>query len=582
MKKNILFIVAILFSLSSATAQTLVAERVSDLMPAIYQISGDGILEEFSDGSLTLTLSSDFSTPAGPDVRILLSNSLSLTNAVEVVNLSDINHFNGEITFDVPSGIGIDDFSNILFFCVQFNQFWASGEFGSTVVVGGNNCQDSSVSSTGGDNIDICATDGATNIINFSNSLNASAGDNYAYLITDENELLQEVVLNNSFDFEGSSSETQRVYGISYAGELSPIIGANRSQTSASDCFTHSDGTFLTITKDGCSTSGYECMTTVTATTNWATEVAICPTDGMDDELELRNNLSIPIGTNYAFLITDENEIVQEAVFTNFYNFEDSGMEIQRVYGVNFDGTLNVQIGQHRAMTTATGCFEHSGDNLFLTVLKSGGCLGSCLESATATENWVTSVDICSTDGNPDEVLVKNNLFIAPGDSYVFLITDANEILQEVLFDSLYNFEGTGTEEQRIYGLSYAGQLSPAVGEHRLNTNASVCATHSNANLFLTINKTAACLTAVNDVALSALVEVYPNPASNLLNIKVPESFVPERVFITNMLGVTVWAQTVDIVDNIQLDIPDLSSGSYVLRIENEQQAVNQIFQIVK
>ena len=135
---------------------------------------------------------------------------------------------------------------------------------------------------------------------------------------------------------------TQRVYGLSYEGQLAPAIGAHRLQTSASDCFIHSDAnTFLTITKENCSPT-YQCVESVTAAVGWIVELEVCPNDGVDDIVPLANNLFIPPGQNYAYLITDENEIVQEAVLDSLYNFENSGEETQRIYGINYDGTLAV------------------------------------------------------------------------------------------------------------------------------------------------------------------------------------------------------------------------------------------------
>ncbi len=583
MKKYILFLLFFACSNSMIFAQNLVAERISDLMPQIYSISGQASLNEYDNGLLQLKLSSDFDTPAGPDVRILLGNSLSLSNAVEIVNLSDIFHFSGEITVDVPSDVNIDDFQYILFYCVQFQQFWASGEFGATTFIGGASCDASTISSNNGNMIDICSTDGTANIINFSNSLSTAAGDNYAYLITDENEILQEVVLNGFYDFEGSGNDVQRVYGLSYDGQLAPVIGANRTETTASDCFIHSDGnTFLTITKDAC-IAGYQCSETITATTDWVVEVNICPTDGIADEVELRNNLFITAGQNYAYLITDENQIVQEAVLDSMYNFEGSGTEAQRIYGINYDGTLNVAIGQHRSMTTATGCFTHSGDNIFLTVLKNG-CAPDCLESAVATHNWILVEDICSTDGDIDEVFIQNNISDSTilGVNYAFLLTDANEILQEVITVSTYNFEGTGIEEQRVYGISYSGVLDAKIGQTRKNTTASDCFIHSSDNLFLTINKVTACATPVINTEFSKLVEIFPNPATDFLTIKLPNAFVPEQISIINMLGTKVVSQSLSTNDNIELNIQHLNSGNYIVRIENENDVVNQMIQIVK
>lgn len=118
-------------------AQDVLFQRVSDLMPQGYTITGDAYLEELNTGDLVLRLSEDFSTPTGPDVRILLGNSLSLAGAVEIVNLTAISHFSGADTFEVPPTVNILDFDNIIFYCVAFNALWASGTLGDVTNLGG-------------------------------------------------------------------------------------------------------------------------------------------------------------------------------------------------------------------------------------------------------------------------------------------------------------------------------------------------------------------------------------------------------------------------------------------------------------
>ncbi len=382
-----LFIYAI-----SVYSQTVALQRTSELMPQIYQIEGQAFLEELSDGSLTLRLSEDFDTPPGPDVRILLGNSLSQNGSQEVINLSTIGHFNGARTFDVPANIDIEDFDRILFFCVNFQQFWASGSFGDVVDLNGGTpiCEESTVSiSDGSSQMDICPTDTVDDIIFFNNSL-GSSGSNYAYLITDGNNILQEVVTGESYDFSGSSTATQRVHGLHYDGTLMPMIGSDRLQTTATDCFVHSENTgFVTITKTGTCISNFECEESLTATTSWATSTDVCPTDNQNDIVELRNNLFIPPGEHYAYLITDANEILQEIVLDSLYDFSGSSSEEQRVYGMHYDGTINAAIGQNRLQTTASECFIHSGGNLFLTINKTGECNNITSTNDTFLENAI-------------------------------------------------------------------------------------------------------------------------------------------------------------------------------------------------
>lgn len=580
MKTYLLLALSLCFCIS-LSAQTVIAERVADLAPEGYSIAGDAVLEELDNGSLRLRLTEDFDTPVGPDVRIFLGNSLSLNGAVELVNLSDINHFEGGININVPEGTALTDYDFVLFFCVQFQQFWASGVLGDVMTIGDFNCVASSTSASNGvSTVAVCPTDGDADVIVFANDINAASGEHYAYLITDENELLQEVVLSNSYDFEGTSANTQRVYGIHYDGELAPVFGANRLQTTATACHFHSSATdFLTITKDGCA-QAYECSEHATATTNWVTLVEICPTDVIDDLVDLRNNLFIPPGEHYAYLITDTNEIVQQIVYDSVYNFSGTGLEPQRVYGVNFDGTLNEDTGVHRDQITATGCFIHSSGDLFLTVAKTACDTFMCQESLTATHNWVTDVDVCATDGEPDAVFLQNNIQTPPGDHYVFLLTDTNEILQAVITDTVYNFEGTGVETQRVYGLSYAGELMPAIGEVRSNTTATECYIHSGGNLFITINKTAACATNTIDPALAAAVAVYPNPTTGLLDINLPTAFQPTQIRVYNALGALVKTQAIQASSRLQLDLSDLHTGNYWVQIGIGDQFVTRMINV--
>ncbi|MEM9928670.1 MAG: T9SS type A sorting domain-containing protein [Bacteroidota bacterium] len=571
---------------STLSAQEVVRSRTANLTPLDYSITGQAILEEYDDGSLTLRLSSDYTTPRGPDVRLFLANSASVDGAVEIADLSaGAGHFSGvgPGPYPVPANITLEQFDQVFFYCLAFRLPWAEGDFGPPVTVGGGDtfeCLPSTTSATDGSFfMNVCPEDDVADIIQFTNDLSEAAGDHYAYLITDENEVLQEVVLTNTYDFEGSTTATQRVYGLHYDGTLSTAIGANRLQTTASECFMHSDtNTFLTITKNACQTA-YECSDNATATTDWVTSVDICPTDGTADSIELRNNLSIAPGAHYAYLITDTNEVVQRVVFDSIYNFEGSGLEEQRVYGINYDGQLSAIIGANRMQTSATGCLTHSSADLFLAVTKNAcPAVFACQESLTATHNWVTDVALCATDGQEDALFLQNNIDTPPGEHYAFLLTDTNEVLQEIILDTVYNFEGKGTEPQRVYGLSYSGTLMPAIGEVRANTTATDCYIHSG-DLYISVNKTAACATSTFDAALSARIKTFPNPTGDLLNLQIPESFQPEVFTLFTLTGQPVLERTgVSAAPQLQLDLGPFPAGHYTLRLtDGERVAVKRV-----
>lgn len=200
-----------------------------------------------------------------------------------------------------------------------------------------------------------------------------------------------------------------------------------------------------------------------------------------------------------------------------------------------------------------------------------------------ATHNWVTEVDLCTTDGGIDTVFLQNNIEVEPGEHYVFLLTDTNEVVQEVIMEDIYDFEGTGTEKMRVYGLHFDGDLLPAIGETRRNTTATGCNTHSGDNIFITIDRTAACATSIINEALAAEILVYPNPATDLLTIDLPESFRPSEVSLVNLLGETVETQLIGTGrGQFNLLVSGLPTGQYILRLEDGQQLASKVISIVR
>jgi len=103
----------------------------------------------------------------------------------------------------------------------------------------------------------VCSNDGIADLVSLTNDLMIPVGDNYSYIITDENNNIEQVLLENSFDFEGTGSGINRVYGISHDGTLVYSIGdALTSITTTEGCsILSSTATFLTVTKENCTAS---------------------------------------------------------------------------------------------------------------------------------------------------------------------------------------------------------------------------------------------------------------------------------------------------------------------------------------
>ena len=69
----------------------------------------------------------------------------------------------------------------------------------------------------------------------------------------DGDNLITNIIMASAFDFEGSGSVEQRVYGVSYAGDIDFTIGSPLSSITADSCLVLSDTTrYLTVLKDDC------------------------------------------------------------------------------------------------------------------------------------------------------------------------------------------------------------------------------------------------------------------------------------------------------------------------------------------
>ena len=403
-------------------------ERVSSLIGSrIYDTEGTARLVELSDGSLEFRLESDFMTNRGPDVQIFLSNdSVSVAGATMIADIAELGHFSGARSFPVPDGVSISDFDHIVFRCFAFRAHWGSGRLGANSCGGdgGSGGDDGGGDGGGGDDgggdaggdddmeacgesavattdwvssVTVCPNDGLDDRVPLQNTLFISAGDEYAYIIVDENNIIEEVVFDDTYNFEGSSLETQFVFGVSYRGDLIYTVGEPMSSITATGCLLRSNpGLFLTVNKENCGAT-FECLETNTATTAWVSSVTICPDDGESDVVPFLNNQFIEPGLNYVFLLTDENLLLQSVIQASSFDFEGSGPATQRVYGLSFDGTLNARIGESINNITASNCAILSDQSLFLTINK-GGCPPP---PPPPPAQFSASGTVRSTDGQP-------------------------------------------------------------------------------------------------------------------------------------------------------------------------------------
>ena len=127
--KNAL-ILLLLFSAHFAMSQNLVDVRKASLMDGDYALQGDVYLELYDDNSLNLRFDTNYLTQTNVfDVHVFLTNNNNYTTPIDTTGMllvenigtiSGLNYSSGAMTFNLPSGVGINDYGHIVLICMQF------------------------------------------------------------------------------------------------------------------------------------------------------------------------------------------------------------------------------------------------------------------------------------------------------------------------------------------------------------------------------------------------------------------------------------------------------------------------------
>ena len=130
------------------------------------------------------------------------------------------------------------------------------------------------------------------------------------------------------------------------------------------------------------------------ATDEGATEVSLNVTDGIADVVNFTNNAAE--GMPYAYLITDEANVVLDVVSGSSADFEGAELGVCRVWGLAYTGTLTVEAGDNAATDTlTTDCYDLS-DN-FITVNRGDSFVPPILEGQVNQTNTSADKDLKSS-----------------------------------------------------------------------------------------------------------------------------------------------------------------------------------------
>lgn len=304
----------------------------------------------------------------------------------------------------------------------------------------------------GATEVTTCPGDGNPDLVTVVSD--GDSGGDRAYVVTDTNNIILSFSEEPTIDFDDAPIGVCRIWGLSYQGNLSIDLLANAAEAQLADnCFDLSDN-FITVTRTVPSGG-------TVSTVDGQTEISICPEDGTDDFVTFTS--SGAEGSNFSYVVTDENNIILAVPDGADVNFENAGFGVCRLWGLTYEGILLAAAGDDAStFQLASECFALS-DN-FVTVRRE-----LPLGGTVSLVNGATQASVCPNDG-VDDILSFANMG-ATGEQFAYVITDDAGIILGFPASGSINFEGVPPGTCRVYGLTYSGDIVANEGDDINNTN---------------------------------------------------------------------------------------------------------------
>ncbi|NND06303.1 MAG: hypothetical protein HKN87_07975 [Saprospiraceae bacterium] len=292
------------------------------------------------------------------------------------------------------------------------------------------------------------------------------------YAITDEQDMILDVVYGSKIDFGGAPPGICRVYGISWWGTLQTPIDISVHDAVFSDFCYEVSTNYIQVTRTSLGSGTVQ-------TADGATEVYTCPGDGIEDIVSFSYDGTSEAG--FTYVITDENYQILGLPEGESQDFEGAGVGVCLVWGLNYQGDLLAEVGGHALNDQlATGCFGLTDNSI--TVTRATPAAGKILTMAGEEE-----ISLCVGDGISDEID-----FAGEGQSnagYRLVVTDDQNNIVGLPPGLLVDFEGAGQGVCRVWAVSYTGSFLLEMGQHLLEANISSSCSELTEN-YVEVNRT--------------------------------------------------------------------------------------------
>lgn len=288
--------------------------------------------------------------------------------------------------------------------------------------------------------LEVCVGDGNPDIVNF--EVQDATHLNYAYFVTDMDDYLLGVIFEDSFDFDNAIGGDCKIYGVSYSGNLSLIPGDNIFEVSVGDDCWDITSEFVSLTKTAVDGG-------LIFADNPDDIIYVCAGDTIPDVITFSNSSSAS-EANYQYILTTVDNLILSFIEGDQQDFEDTGFNTLRVWGLSYTGELNLAFGSFiDQVVFSDECYTLSENHLTVVRdLPEGGDL--------STIDGETDIQVCLGAGSE---IVEMATTSTSNSGYVYLLLDESGIILEVFDSPFIDLNNTDPGFYRLWGLSYTGQL---------------------------------------------------------------------------------------------------------------------------
>ncbi len=400
----------------------------------------------------------------------------------------------------------------------------------------------------------------------------------YRYVITNEDaSVILAISPSATIDLNGAGVGTCQIWGWSYRGMAdngASFIGGPLADLDAAECSDISDNAVNVIREaaDG-GTVAIDLAATGnpnnTTSFNGDTEAVIC-VDSQADPLVIIHENPGAENLSYRYVITNEDASVILAISPSAtIDLNGAGVGTCQIWGWSYRGMADNGasfIGGPLANLDAAECSDIS-DNA-VNVIREAADGGT-----VSLSNGDTEISICAGDGLPNPLDVVHENPGAENLSYRYVITDANTgLILNVVNTNVIDLDGAGAGVCEIWGWSYRGVPNNGldqIGQPLSSLDNLDCSDISdNAIIVTRLTGTDCESLSLDDFSLSNTLNVFPNPAIDIINISNNSSeSINASVEMYDLRGRKVYQNTSNLSNALQINISNFESGMYLINI---------------